>query len=442
MSKNNGHGDLHVAELDPEQVPTGVEPEGSARVHEVAEASDADASSGKRNRLRTRRNKIIAAAAVGLVIALAAGYFIRNALLYEDTDDAQVEGHIMQMSARINGQVQQVNVVEGQLVHAGDVLVVIDPNDYKIAVDQATANLADAQATAASSHLNVPITSATAFSGLDSSQAGVKNAEAGVAAAEHNLQATQAALLQAQANAAKTDADYTRAEQLVAAEVISRHDYDAALSASRANQAAVKSAAAQVSSAEQALQQAQGKLLQAKADLRNAQTAPQQVSLTSAKALASDSEVLQRKAQLEQAQLNLAYTVIRSPMTGIVGKKDVEIGQNVSIGQELVDVVPLEDIWVMANFKETQLAHMRPGQAVAIKIDAYGRKWQGHVSNLGGGTGSVFSLLPPENATGNYVKVVQRVGVRIDFDRAEGENFNADGLLKPGLSVEPNVRVR
>ena len=161
-----------------------------------------------------------------------------------------------------------------------------------------------------------------------------------------------------------------------------------------------------------------------------------------AKAEAADAEALQRKAQLDQAQLNLGYTILRSPVTGIVGKKSVEVGQNVSIGQELVDVVPLDDVWVTANFKETQLAHMRPGQQVEIHVDAYGRSWKAHVTNTGGGTGSVFSLLPPENATGNYVKVVQRVPVRLDFDRLEGQDFNAEGLLKPGLSVEPKVRVR
>jgi membrane fusion protein (multidrug efflux system) len=152
--------------------------------------------------------------------------------------------------------------------------------------------------------------------------------------------------------------------------------------------------------------------------------------------------VLQLMAQLAQAELNLSYTLVRSPVTGIVGKRSAEVGQNVSIGQELVDVVPLDDVWVTANFKETQLEHMRPGQPVEVKVDAYGHKWEAHVTNLGGGTGSVFSLLPPENATGNYVKVVQRVPVRIDFDHSAGQQFNAEGLLKPGLSVEPDVRVR
>ena len=430
---NNHARERNIAVLDGDEAPT---------VLDLGPTSEPDEQSGEKQRKpMTRRKKIILGSAA-LLVAAVAGYFVHNAFLFESTDDAQVDGHVMPLSARITGHVETVNVVAGQLVHAGDVLIVIDPKDYQISVDQARANLADADATAASSHLNVPITSASAFSGLDSAQAAVKNAEAGVAAAEHNLQADEAALQQAQANAVKTDADLVRYEQLVQKQDISRQHYDGAVSAARANQAAVKAAEAVGAAAAQALQQAQGKLVQAKADLRNAQTAPQQVSLTAARAKAADSQVLRRKAELEQAELSLSYTIIRAPVTGIVGKKNVEIGQNVSIGQELVSVVPLDDVWVTANFKETQLAHVRPGQPVMIKIDAYGRAWKGHVTNLGGGTGSVFSLLPPENATGNYVKVVQRVPVRIDFDRPADDPFNEDGLLKPGLSVEPKVRVR
>jgi len=302
--------------------------------------------------------------------------------------------------------------------------------------------LAEAQASAASSMWNVPVTSATAWSNLDSAKTAVLNAEAGVQGAEQTLESARGALLQAQANADKTDADLIRYSQLVAKEDISRQQYDQAVAAAKANRAAVVSFAATVRADEQAFHQAEGKLLQAKADLRNAQTAPQQVSVANAKADSASAQVDQRKAQLDQAELNLGYTVIRSPVTGIVGKKTAEVGQNVSIGQELVDVVPLDDVWVTANFKETQLEHMRSGQPVEIKVDANGRTWKAHVTNLGGGTGSVFSLLPPENATGNYVKVVQRVPVRIDFDRSQGQDFNAEGLLKPGLSVEPDVRVR
>ena len=390
----------------------------------------------------TPYRKTVLAIAAAMVVAVAGGYFAWNAFRYEDTDDAQVDGHVMQLSTRINGQIKDVYVVEGQLVHAGDALVTLDPMDYKIAEAQAQANLADALATAASSHWKVPITSVTVQSDLDSAKTAVLNAGAAVRASEQNYESAKAALVQAQANATKSDADLQRATQLIAKEDISRLQYDQAVATATANRAAVASAQAGVHAAEQAVQQAQGKLLQAKNDLQTAETAPQQISLTRANAQAADAQALQRRAQLAQAEMNLSYTVILSPVTGIVGKRSVEVGQNVSIGQELVDVVPLDDVWVTANFKETQLAHMRPGQLVEVKVDAYGRRWKGHVTNLGGGTGSVFSLLPPENATGNYVKVVQRLPVRIDFDRPVGQQFNAEALLKPGLSVEPEVRVR
>ena len=390
----------------------------------------------------TTRGKRVLGIAAAIVVAIAGSYFAWSAFHYEDTDDAQVDGHVMELSTRINGQIKDVYVVEGQLVHAGDVLVTLDPQDYKIAEAQAQANLADAEATAASSHWKVPITSVTVQSNLDSAKTAVLNAEAAVRASEQNHESAKAALVQAQANAVKSDADLQRATQLIAKEDISHLQYDQAVATATANRAAVASAQAGVHAAEQAVQQAQGKLLQAKNDLQTAETAPQQISLTRANAQAADAQALQRRAQLAQAEMNLSYTVILSPVTGIVGKKSVEVGQNVSIGQELVDVVPLNDVWVTANFKETQLVHMRPGQRVEIKVDAYGRTWEGRVTNLGGGTGSIFSLLPPENATGNYVKVVQRVPVRIDFDRTATREFNAEGLLKPGLSAEPEVRVR
>jgi membrane fusion protein, multidrug efflux system len=442
VSTNNKHRDVYAAAPEPEEPITVAMPEQEPEPTKVSEESQGDPASDDGRGFRTRRKKVIIASAAAVLIILAAAYFIRDALLYEDTDDAQVNGHVMPLSARVNGHISHVLVVEGQLVHEGDVLVTIDQQDYDIAAKQAQANLADALATAAGSHWNVPIASATAWSSLDSTKAAVRNAEAGVSAAEQNLEASKAALLQAQANAEKTDADLRRYEQLVAKEDVSRQQYDQAAAAAKANRAAVVSATAGVQAGEQNLQQAQGKLLQAKADLRNAETAPQQVSLNRAKAQSADAQVLQRRAQFAQAELNFSYTVIRSPVTGIVGKRSAEVGQNVSIGQELVDIVPLDDIWVTANFKETQLAHMRAGQSVEIKVDAYGRTWKGHVTNLGGGTGSIFSLLPPENATGNYVKVVQRVPVRIDFDHQQGQEFNAEGLLKPGLSVEPDVRVR
>ena len=376
------------------------------------------------------------------VVIVGGGLFLWSSLAWESTDDAQVNGHVMPLSARINGYVLEVPVIEGQLVHAGDVLVTIDPKDFKITLEQARAMFEDAQASAASSRFNVPITSVTTQSNLDSATTAVLNAEAGFKGTEQNLESAKAILEQAEANAAKSDADLVRYEQLVAKEDISHQQYDQAVAAAKANRSGVASGKANVQAAEQSVHQAQGKLLQARADLRSAQTAPEQVSMMLAKAHAADAQALERKAQLDQADLNLSYTVVRSPVTGIIGKKTVEVGQNVAIGQELVEVVPLDDVWVTANFKETQLAHMRPGQPVEIKVDAYGRTWKAHVTNTGAGAGSVFSLLPPENATGNYVKVVQRVPVRLDFDRSAGPDFNAEGLLKPGLSVEPEVRVR
>jgi membrane fusion protein (multidrug efflux system) len=437
MSNNDHIRNKHSAVVE-EEIPISVESQ--------RRSQDFPKGTGKLNRilhgLREQRSKVAVVTLALLAILILIAYLVRNAFLYEDTDDAQVDGHVMPLSARINGQVMKVNFVEGQLVHEGDLLAIIDPADFKIAVIQAEAALADAQASARSSRWNVPITSVTVQSSLDSAQTAVVNAEAGLQAAEHNHESIKASLTQAEANAAKSDADLERAKQLVAKEDISRQQFDQAVASATANQAAVASADAAVKAAEQAVRQAEGKLLQAKADLRSAQTAPQHVSLIRAQADAADAQVEQRRAQLAQAHLNFSYTIIRSPVTGIIGKKSVEVGQNVSVGQEMLQVVPLDDVWVTANFKETQLEHMRSGQPAKVKVDAYGRTWSGHVTNMGGGTGSVFSLLPPENATGNYVKVVQRVPVRIDFDRTAGQDFNAEGMLKPGLSVVPDVRVR
>jgi len=438
MSDNGQPAQEHFTTVIDEQMPAGSDRE--------LLPGGIDKPTGKLSALRRKCQKhpwtAIFGISVALAVLLGVGYFIRNAFLYEGTDDAQIEGHIMPLSAKISGQVHEAPFIEGQIVNAGDVLVTIDSRDYKIAAHQAQATLADALASASSSHWNVPITSVAANSNLDSAKTAVSNAEAGIKAAEQNFEGAKAELVRATANAAKSDADLIRYEKLVAKEDISRQQYDQAVAASAANRAAVESAKAVVQGAEQAVRQAEGRLLQANADLRNAQTAPLQISQTRAKALAADAQVEQRRAQVEQAELNLGYTLIRSPVTGIVGKKTVEIGQNVSVGQELLTVVPLEDIWVTADFKETQLEHMWPGQPVEIKVDAYGRAWKGRVTNLGGGTGSVFSLLPPENATGNYVKVVQRVPVRIDFDRVPRQTFNTEGLLKPCLSVELDVRVR
>jgi membrane fusion protein, multidrug efflux system len=287
------------------------------------------------------------------------------------------------------------------------VLAVLDQKEYGIAVYQATANLAYAVNTAASLYYSAAITVTTAYGGLNSARSAVKNAQAEVAAAENKLRADVALLTQVQANEA----------QLAIVEAIVAGD-------------------------QQVLQETQEELVQASTYLSDAQTAPQQASLAKVKAQAADSQVLQCKAQLEQAQLNLSNTVIRSPRTGIISKRRIEIGQNVTVGQDLIDVVSLDAVWITANFKQGQLAHLRPGQPVEIKVDAYGRTWRGHVTNLGGGISSAFNAAPPKNGISNGLRAMPRVPVRIDFDRPESQGFNAEDLLKPGLSVEPKVRVR
>jgi membrane fusion protein, multidrug efflux system len=342
------------------------------------------------------RRKRLLIAPIALVIAILCAWFIRGSVLYEHTDDVQINGEIMPMTARINGQIQQVNASEGQVVHAGDILAVIDQREHSLAVYKALADLAYAENTAASWYYNAAITATIAFGTLNSAQDAVKNAQSEVAVAVYKLRADKAAL---------------KPDGVMATDRLELLDL-------------------------------QEKLLEAIDDLRQAQTAPQQVSLARTKAQAADSEVMQGKALLEQGQLNLSYTIIRSSVTGIVGKRRIEVGQNVSVGQDLIDVVSLDDVWITANFKEKQLANVRPGEPVEIKVDAYGRIWKGHVTNLGASAGSVFSGTNPEGAIGKRPKAMQRVAVRIDFDRPQSQDFNANDLLKPGLSAELRVRIR
>ena len=360
----------------------------------------------QRSKSLSGRTKTLAAS-IAFLIGLVSTWLILDSVLYERTDDAQIDGHIMPLTARINGHVQQVNVIEGQTVHAGDVIAVLEQQDYSTAVEQAIANLAYAENTAASLYYSAAITVASAYGGLNSAQAGVKIAQAEVVAAEDKLRADEAVLKQVQAN----EAELTMVEAVVAGD-------------------------------QQALLQTKKELVQTASNLRSAQTAPQQAALAKVVAQAADSRVLQCRAQLEQAERNLSHTTVRSPATGVVGKRRIEVGQNVSVGQELIDVVSLDDVWITANFKQNQLAKLKPGEPVEIKVGAYGRTWKGHVTNLGGGASSVFSAMPLQGAIVNDVKGTPRVPVRIDFDGPAIQSFNAEEFLKPGLSVEPKVRVR
>jgi membrane fusion protein (multidrug efflux system) len=288
--------------------------------------------------------------------------------------------------------------------------------------------------------VNVPLTSINTGSNLKSAGADVSGAHAGVEQAEQQLQAGAAQVAQAQANLTKAEADLARYKPLVEKDVISKQQFDAAVAARDGAKAALNNAQAGERAASDGVRVAKDRESQSQASLKYAETGPQQVAVQSARAKAAQAQVEQAQAQLDQAELNLSYTKIVAPVAGIITRKSVEVDQNVSTGQNLLTLVSLDDLWVTANFKETQLKHMSAGEPVEIAVDATGKTYHGKVTQIGGATGSVLSLFPPENATGNYVKVVQRVPVRIDF--TDIKNEDASHLLRPGLSVEPSVRVK
>lgn len=374
----------------------------------------------------------------GVVLLVAAFFIYRYLSSYESTDDAQVDGHINSVSARISGHVISLNVRDNQYVQAGQVLVEIDPSDYQVAYDRAKAQFEDAQAAAAAAGVTVPITSVSTSTQLSSSEADVANARAGIAAVKQQYEAAKAQVAQAEANNVKAQQDLERYKQLVEKHEISEQQYDDAVAAAKANTAAVNAAHASADAAQAQVTQAQSRLLQAEANYRNSQTAPRQMQVIRSRAAQAEATALQRKADLDQAALNLQYCKIVAPISGEVSDRTVEVGQNVSPGQELMKVIPLNDLWITANFKETQLKEMRVGQPVTIDVDANGRSYKGKVDSIAGASGALFSLLPPENATGNYVKVVQRIPVKIDLDPDQDK----DHWLRPGMSVEPKVWIR
>jgi len=381
---------------------------------------------------RIRKRTLVLAAAV---VVLIGGFFLwRYLSSYESTDDAQADVHLYPVSARISGYVVRVNVDDNQWVQKGTVLVEIDPKDYEVAVAQAQANLASAEATAQSLNITVPITSVSTLSQLKFTASDIENSKAGVIAAEKQLTAAHAQLEQAEANDVKAQDDLHRYKMLVDKREVAEQIYDQALAAAKSSTAAVAAAHANESAAQQFVQQAQSRLVEAEANHQSAETGPQQVSSTKARVRAAIADVEQKRAALEQSRLNLQYTKIVAPVTGEVNKT-VVLGLNVQPGQQLLTVVPLDEVWVTANFKETQLRHMRVGQLAKIDVDSTGRTLKGHVDSIAGATGPLFSLLPPENATGNYVKIVQRVPVKIVLDPGE----NRDRQLRPGMNVVPHV---
>lgn len=376
---------------------------------------------------------------LGSVVVLGvAGAFLWHYLSgFESTDDAQVDVHLYPVSARISGYVQAVNVGDNQWVNQGATLVEIDPKDYEVALARAQATLDASEATSKSLNIDVPITSVDSSSELKYTSSDIKNAEAAIQAAEKEASAAHARVLEATAENVKAQDDVTRYHLLLAKEEVPKQVYDHAYAAAATDSAAIAAAEADEAAAQQAVQEARSRLAEAQARYDSAEAGPQRVASTQAKALSAVADVRQRQAALDQAELNLGYCKIFAPVTGEVTKK-VVVGLNVEPGEQLLTVVPLDQVWITANFKETQLKHMRVGQKASIELDSNGRTYNGHVDSIAGATGPIFSLLPPENATGNYVKIVQRIPVKIVLEPGE----NRDHQLRPGMNVEAKVYLR
>ena len=390
-------------------------------------------------RSRTESSGFRIAIVIAVLILLVVGFFVyRYMTSYESTDDAQVDGHISSISARVAGHVVKLNVQDNQYVKAGTVLLEIDPADYQVAYDKAKADFDDAQATALAAGVNVPITDVNTTSAVSSSAADVNSARAAIQAARQQAAAAKAQLQEAEANNAKAQSDLLRYKQLVEKQEISQQQFDTATTSARAAAAAVEAARATAEASQQQVTQAEGKLVQAQASEQYARTAPKQMQVIRARAAAAMAQAQQKKAALDQAALNLQYTKIVAQMDGVVSNRTADVGQNIAPGQELMKVINLDDIWITADFKETQLQHMKVGQRVSIKADATGRTYNAKVDSFAGASGARFSLLPPENATGNYVKVVQRIPMKIVLDPGS----NSDHQLRPGMSVEPKVWIR
>jgi membrane fusion protein (multidrug efflux system) len=393
------------------------------------------------------RRLLVAGGAIVLagIIGLIAFYYNR-----ESTDDAQVDGHITPLASKVYGRVGQVLVDDNQAVKAGQVLVKIDPRDYQAALDQAKASLALAESEARSAGVDVPRTRENVASGNSSADAGLLGAEADLARAQATYEQAQTADLawaqanieKSRANAELAKADLARYKPLMEKGEISKQQYDAAqanadatASALKADQEKLEQARRNVEVAKAQRDSAKAKVEQAQAGVASAQADIKQVSMKTADAQAKLAKVEQARAALDAAQLNLSYTEIIAPVDGVATHKQVEVGQVVQAGQGLLVVVPLQDVWVTANFKETQLKKMRPGQKAEVKVDTYGKTFSGHVDSIAGATGSVLSLLPPENATGNYVKVVQRIPVKIVLDPISADK----AVLRPGMNVDATV---
>lgn len=395
---------------------------------------------------RTRR-LLFAGGFVVLATVVALYLYYRNR---ESTDDAQVDGHITQISSKIYGRVAEVLVNDNQEVKAGQVLVKLDPRDYQAALDQAKAQVSLAESDARSAGVDVPRTALTVESGTSSADAQLAGANADLMSAQTTYEQSKTSdLAWAQANVAKSkanselaQADLERYTPLMQKGEISKQQFDAAKANADASASALKADQEKLAQAERSIDIAKARLDAAKARVQQAQAGivsakadTKQVLMRQADAQGKVAKVEQARAALAAAELNLEYATVTAPADGVATHKQVEVGQIVQQGQGLMVVVPLKDVWVTANFKETQLRSMKPGQKAEVKVDTYGKTFSGRVDSISGATGAVLSLLPPENATGNYVKVVQRVPVKIVLDPIPQEK----AILRPGMNVVATV---
>jgi membrane fusion protein, multidrug efflux system len=388
--------------------------------------------------------KRLAAAFILAVCLVAAVLYWLDSQHYETTDDAQVDGHFAALSTRISGTVDYVNPLaeNDRFVKAGTLLLTLDPRDYEAALEHAKANLETKQAEARTAQLQIPITDASAFSQLHSAEAGRREALENVSAAQAELLGAQHRVQQAEAVAANSARDQARYQLLVEKREISRSFYDARETEATANAQALEADRAAVAAAENKISQMRSLVEQRDAQIAGARTAPQQTQNARAQSASAQGALDQARADLHSAQLNLSYTKIYAPVSGVVGHKTVEMGHRVQPGQSLLTVVPVDDIWITANFKETQLRHMRPGERVTIHVDSFDHDYEGRVENMAGAAGPLFSLFPPENASGNYVKIVQRFPIRIQLGNGQDSSQDPEHRLRPGMSVECKVRVR
>ena len=372
------------------------------------------------------------------VIALGAFLYWLYARQYETTDDAFVEMHLGPVSSRIEGTITKVYVENNQFVHAGDPLVDLDPRDNQAALDQSLAVLNQARSQVLAQRPNVLITKVENDTNVSAGEAGRANAQAALASAELDRQSAAARLSEAEANSAKAQADLARYKILIAKEEVSQQEYDQIETAAKAQAANVTASRAASESAARVVEQRRAQVQEAESRLRQYRgTATQLIAIREASVHSQEANSQSAEAQVEQSRLRLSYTKITAPADGIVMKRSAEIGAQVSPGQPLLTIAQTGDAWVTANFKETQLFRLRPKQPVRIHVDALGRDFDGYVETIGGATGAIASVLPPENATGNFVKVVQRIPVRLRFD----PNQTGLDLLRAGMSVEPGVRV-